>query len=205
MKTLPAWPLLFYQFQWDDVNIYLQDLNDVCHAEEIKKSTSNIATTIKHNLYESNFNFFKIDHPAIQALSAWCSKSVFEAASHANQAYWTNGENYGINIHESWCHITRDGGYHDMHRHPMSSWSGIFYLEPGNTDLVSRNGVNRFYKPWETQYTDPGTAWAKADSIDIAGVPGTLIVFPSWVPHSAMPYYGDTERVVIAFNSQVII
>lgn len=204
MKILPAWPLMFYQFQWDDINTHLQDLIDVCRTEEVNKSTSNVATTIKHNLYESNFDFFKINHSAIQALASWCNKSVFEAASHANQGIWAAGENYGINIHESWCHITRNGGYHDMHRHPMSSWSGILYLDPGNTDLLSRNGVNRFYKPWETQYTDPGTAWAKADSIDLAGAPGTLTIFPSWIPHSAMPYYGDKERVVVAFNSQVI-
>lgn len=48
MKILPAWPLMFYQFQWDDINTYLQDLIDICRTEEVNKSTSNVATTIKH-------------------------------------------------------------------------------------------------------------------------------------------------------------
>jgi len=30
--------------------------------------------------------------------------------------------------------------------------------------------------------------------------PGQLVLFPSWVPHEVMPFYGNDERITIAFN-----
>lgn len=196
------WPVMFYQTKWDAIDQHRDELIKVCKQ---RKTTSNVATTIKYNLYESDFDFLKIDNPSVKALADWCNSSVFQAASNANQGRWTEGERLGINIHESWCHVTDNGGYHDMHQHPMSSWSGIFYLEPGAVDKQTRNGVNRFYRPWDSQYTDSGTRYiSQSNSIDLAGDAGTLIIFPSWVPHSAMPYHGDVSRIVIAFNCQFV-
>jgi uncharacterized protein (TIGR02466 family) len=87
----------------------------------------------------------------------------------------------------------------------MSSWSGIYYVEPGDSAAESKNGINRFFNPVQTMYTDPGTDYvSKSTSIDIAPVPGQLVIFPSWILHSAMPYKGKKERVVVAFNSQII-
>ena len=32
---------------------------------------------------------------------------------------------------------------------------------------------------------------------------GKLILFPGYVRHSALPYHGKTDRVVVAFNARV--
>ena len=33
---------------------------------------------------------------------------------------------------------------------------------------------------------------------------GKLIVFPGNLGHSALPYYGDKDRIVISFNTEII-
>ena len=30
--------------------------------------------------------------------------------------------------------------------------------------------------------------------------PGQLVLFPSWVQHQVMPFYGEGERITVAFN-----
>lgn len=70
--------------------------------------------------------------------------------------------------------------------------------------IPDRNGVNRFFRPYSTSYTDAGQAWMTANStIDIVAEPGQLVVFPSWIKHSALPYRGERERYVLSFNSKV--
>ena len=70
--------------------------------------------------------------------------------------------------------------------------------------MPERNGINRFFRPYNTSYTDAGQAWMTANTtIDIAAEPGQLIVFPSWIQHSALPYHSEQERYILSFNSRV--
>jgi hypothetical protein len=38
---------------------------------------------------------------------------------------------------------------------------------------------------------------------DIAPESGKLVVFPSWLPHQAMPYVGQRDRLIVSFNGSV--
>ena len=33
--------------------------------------------------------------------------------------------------------------------------------------------------------------------------PGLMLLFPSWLRHSVLPYYGESSRITIAFNIRV--
>jgi uncharacterized protein (TIGR02466 family) len=205
MQTIPAWSIPMYQFEWEQHQQHRAALMAVCQRHQAESRTSGVATNIKQGLYESDFDLFLDADPAMQALLEWCRASVFEAARHANDRRWVSGARIGIDVHESWCHITRPGGYHDMHWHPNASWSGIYYVSAGQSDVESRSGVNRFYAPWAPAYTDIGTRWSsETSSIDIPPRDGGLIVFPSWIQHAATPYQGHEQRVVIAFNCRFI-
>ena len=84
---------------------------------------------------------------------------------------------------------------HNFHIHPNTPLAGIFYVKDGNSD-VGNNWINpvsgyidKFSSSWcNTTFTSKFT-------------PGTLILFPGWVLHSAPPHDGDELRIVIAFNS----
>lgn len=205
MQLIPTFSIPMYQFTWDQHREHQSALISRCEQHRAQQRTSGVAPSIKQGLYESDFDLFRDADTSIQALMEWCRSSVFEAARDANGGRWSAGARIGIDIHESWCHITQQGGYHDMHWHPNSSWSGIYYVSAGECDLESRSGVNRFYAPYAPAYSDLGTLWsAYTSSIDIPAQDGALILFPSWIQHSAMPYLGKAERVVIAFNCKFI-
>jgi len=204
MQPIALWPVMFYDFQWSDHDHWVQDLTKLCYELEAKKHVSGIATQAKRGLYESGFDFVQDDSPAVQAFATWVRQCFSQAITHANQAFWPTGLNLDVDIHESWCHITRDGGYHDLHAHPDSSWSAIYYLDIGDMKAGDKNGVNRFYNPNHCMYVDPGTAWMQnSTSTDFIAEPGMMVIFPSWVPHSALTYRGTQDRLVIALNCKV--
>jgi uncharacterized protein (TIGR02466 family) len=101
-------------------------------------------------------------------------------------------------------HVTRDGGYHEPHYHPNCSWCGIYYLEVGDCTRNPPNGVNRFFPPVRTLYEDFGSMAFNHNAVSVPPEEGTLVLFPSYVEHSATPYRGTRERIVISFNSRVI-
>ena len=204
MQPLPLWPTMFYDFDWPEHHRYVDDIKRVCYDLESKRDVSGVAPDAKRGLYESGFNLLNYDDPAVRALADWMKKSIFQAAADVNKKYWPSGMNVMVNIHESWCHITRDGGFHDVHVHPGSSWSAIYYVELGDTDSRTKNGANRFYSPNNSMWIDAGTAYLSANnSIDINAEAGMMIVFPSHVQHSALLYRGDRDRIVIAVNSKI--
>lgn len=189
---------------WEQHQQHQQALLDVCYAIREDNQQSQVAPRAK-NLYESDFDFFKRPDPAVQALLEHCRSQVFEAARHANQGRWQAGTKIGVDIHESWCHITNQGGYHDAHTHPNSAWSGIFYIQAGQSDLATHSGVNRFYNPCQVAYSDIGTRYqSQIGSIDLPAQDGCMVIFPSWILHAAMTYQGTQDRVIVAFNSKFI-
>lgn len=204
MEPIPLWPTMFYLFDWADHTKHESNIRRVCYELEQKKNYSGVAPDAKRGLYESGFDLLKHDDDSIRALAEWMKGCLFQAAANANQRYWPKGLNVVVNIHESWCHITRDGGYHDVHIHPGSSWSAIYYVDIGDMAPDSKNGVNRFYSPNNSMWVDASTAYLSSNnSIDFKAEPGMMVVFPSHVQHSAVTYKGTRDRIVIAINSQI--
>jgi len=205
MEVIQHWSTPFYYYSWESASEHKDELIRVAKELQEAKNVSNITPSIKVNLYESDFDFLQYDNDSVRKLAEWIRDRVWQSAADANKGYWQPGDRLGVKVHESWVHITKNSGYHDVHSHPMSSWSGIYYIEPGNSNVENKNGINRFYNPNRTMYTDPGTDFiSKSGSIDIPNVAGTLVIFPSWINHSAMPYKGKADRVLMAFNSQII-
>lgn len=206
MQPMPLWPTMFYNFDWADHKTHAQELKAVCQDLEQRNYVSNVAPNAKKGLYESGFKFVEYNSPAVLAWSDWVKDCMFKASHHANKPYWPAGLNVQIELHESWCHITRDGGYHDMHIHPNSTWSCIYYLDCGDMDGTTKNGLNRFYNPNTTMHTDAGTVYMSRDnSVDILAEPGLLVIFPSWIQHSALPYRGKKDRYILSANCRVTV
>lgn len=167
---------------------------------------SEVAPTAKRALYESTLDLLEQPDPAIQELRLFIEDMLTMVASSVNQEFWPEGAEAQANIIESWFHVTEHGGYHDTHSHPNCSWCGIYYIDAGECALEDRNGINRFYDPRHgaDQYLDAGTAYLNGTGTwDFSAVEGQIVIFPSYLKHAAMPYFGKQDRVIIAFNSQV--
>lgn len=175
-------------------------------AMNAESVASGIAITAKQSLYESTLDFLQQDRDSITILRAAIEEQVLIAAQDANQEVWPESMRTRVTVTESWCHITRNGGYHDTHSHPNCSWCGIYYLDIGESNFSTRNGVNRFYDPRinAEHYLDAGSSYLNAEGVwDIDPVDGHIIIFPSYLKHAALPYFGEKDRIVIAFNCQV--
>lgn len=84
-----------------------------------------------------------------------------------------------------WFQCSRAGAFHDAHTHGNCSWSGVYVVQLGGT------------------HVDLGNAYLQPPHVDVAPVPGQLVVFLSWLPHQALPYDGRAERIVVSFNASV--
>ncbi len=67
--------------------------------------------------------------------------------------------------------------------------------------------MTRFYGPPFSHlagaHTDLGNAYLQPPHVDVAPLPGQLVLFPSWLAHQALPYDGELERVIVSFNASV--
>jgi len=204
MQRYDLWAVPLFELQWAEHDRYKNELKAVCDRLDQAQHRSGVSQHIKSGLYESGFDFVAQPDDAVQAWKQWLAQRLYEVVVATNVRYWPPGCNIAVEIHESWCHITQSGGYHDRHVHPNSSWSAIYYLDPAESDVATVNGVNRFYNPTSIMYSDGGTQWySAANSADVEPLEGSLIVFPSWVSHSAMPYRGQSPRYVLSCNCQI--
>jgi len=184
----------------------LLDLIYQLKSEQSQAIESEIAPTAKHAMYESKLDFLQHPNSATQSLKEFIEDMITTVATAVNQEFWPPGAQAQAKIVESWFHITENGGYHDTHSHPNCSWCGIYYVDAGECDINTRNGVNRFYDPRNCadQYLDAGTAYLNGTGTwDFSALEGQIVIFPSYLKHAAMPYFGKQDRVIIAFNSQV--
>ncbi|HEY8747321.1 MAG TPA: TIGR02466 family protein [Tepidisphaeraceae bacterium] len=182
------------------------------HCYEIERQAkqpieSGVTPRRKANLYESRFNFFSHPLPEIQALRDFCAQALGQSVMKLIQQASKGAPvpNLAVDLFESWIHITHEGGYHEVHNHPNCSWCGIYYLEPADCTVDPPNGINRFFSPIDIMYDDPGTEAYPQKPISVTPEEGKLLLFPAYVKHLAVPYKGTRDRIIVSFNSRVMI
>jgi uncharacterized protein (TIGR02466 family) len=193
-------PIFLFDFYWAQYDLHKEALIEYCIS--LEKTPTEVAPKAKNNLFESKFNFLDSQHPSIKALADFCYDSLWQVAVDMNQHSWGTNFEKQLLIHESWCHVTETGGYHDIHRHPGASWCGIFYLDPAESNKQNRNGVNRFYNDVINLHADEGTTYMESFA-DVEPTAGKLVIFPAHLAHSALTYIGSKPRIVVAFNARV--
>ncbi len=104
----------------------------------------------------------------------------------------------------AWANVLRHGGYNEPHTHPHNHWSGVYFVDAGRPDpdwpksgkielLDPRERVEMFKLP-----DDPYGLTA-----EFPAEAGAMIVWPSWLLHWVNPFYGEGERISIAFNARI--
>jgi uncharacterized protein (TIGR02466 family) len=99
----------------------------------------------------------------------------------------------------AWANINRRGNYNNIHTHPSATWSGVYYVDHGESNAAAERTAIQLY--------DPNPARTNIFFPDLPGgnfrfrpEPGLMILFPSYVPHAVPPHQGDRPRISIAFN-----
>ena len=98
-----------------------------------------------------------------------------------------------------WANMNPKGAAHPIHSHPNNFLSGIYYLrthEGADTvnfhDPRSQTGIIR---PPVTELTAENT-----DQVVVKVSDGTLLMFPSWLPHSVDASASGEPRISLSFN-----
>lgn len=159
-------------------------------------------------LWESNFQLFDWPDRPVSELRDYCWQQLYRAIGELNG--YTREELLRLHIGaESWFHITRRGGYFALHNHPMASWSGVYCVAAGDDRSgIDDSGLLSFVSPMaaNTMYLDMaiarmGQPYAYGPR-NFKLKAGQLVLFPSWVLHEVRPYFGDGERITVAFNAR---
>jgi uncharacterized protein (TIGR02466 family) len=98
-----------------------------------------------------------------------------------------------------WANMNPKGAAHPIHSHPNNFLSGVYYLrthEGADTvnfhDPRPQTGIIR---PPVTELTAENS-----DQVVVKVSDGTLLLFPSWLPHSVDASASDEIRISISFN-----
>jgi uncharacterized protein (TIGR02466 family) len=173
-------------------------------AEGARYANPNPYTVRNRDLFESHFDLFDWPEACVQRLREFCLSTLLRAVGELNGYDVAKLKRLNIAT-DAWFHITRRNGFFAVHNHPMASWSGVYCVSPGRHDADQPDsGKLSFINPYSSMYSDAGNAHIKfpyqSGNYAFQLAPGQLILFPSWVLHQVMPFYGEDERITVAFN-----
>lgn len=157
----------------------------------------------------------RVSLPEFSQLVQFIAGSAQQFAKQVNAQAWPEGRlSLDLRFAGCWFQIQNGQAFHDIHTHGNCSWSGVYYVQIDPAEQRHRhptlgelNGVTRFYGPYSAlqggAYMDMGNAYLQKNSIDIQPEEGMLVLFPSWLPHKAMAYEGERDRIIVSFNLQI--
>lgn len=212
LTGVQLWPTMIFTRLWEQSHVE-NPLITQCigrlKASQQQRIDSGVAVSAKsaHGIFESDFDLLKHNDPSLQRLSQFIQATLAAAVCVANGGE-KRPDALNVDIVESWYHVTNQHGFHDAHVHHGCSWCGIYYVCIGAMDKSkgdgAPNGGSRFYCPFNLGggYRDYGNKYLGAFA-DPPVENGLLLLFPSFLLHSGLPYVGNEDRIVIAFNARV--
>jgi uncharacterized protein (TIGR02466 family) len=209
MKHYKLWPTHFLE----EINPNHKKLSKslIRYIYSFDKGTrqSEVGRTLKRNISEPPFDFLRAalhESDAFVQLLGWINMRMRKFVRSMNKDYLRSGLKWHIHHHETWYHITRNGGFHGPHMHSNTSWGWIYYFN--NLDVKKVGGSNKFYNPCSQHvtYTDTGIVFMEAIEwswFEVIPKAGKLIVYPGWLLHDAQPYFGKNDRIILSGNTQI--
>ena len=215
IRAQPLWQTFIFEIENPNHSKIKEDL--INFSYEYRKGAkkdieSNVAPSIKRGMFESSFDIFERfgEEEPVKSVVDFCQTSLRQTITMLNRQTWAENipqdANIVFDIYESWLHITKEGGYHEIHNHDNCSWCAVYYIDIGDTSKEN-GGLLRFYDPrWPTGlYTDYGNMYWTGNQLQTATpADGKLIIFPSYLYHAATPLNKSTkDRINFAMNVRV--
>jgi len=101
-----------------------------------------------------------------------------------------------------WTIRQTSGDYQEMHTHPAGNLSGNIY--------ISAPEIYDYSPPSDSQilfrlpHTRDISKFIMNDTWKYSPKPGTVILFPSHIPHTVYPWKGQGNRTVMAFDIKLV-
>jgi len=148
-----------------------------------------------------SLNSYILDLPELKEFNEYISDKIYE--------YSTNALNLSIKnykITQSWVSYKNPNQSHKTHQHPNSIISGVFYWadnalqNPKITFTKTQVSTTWILSPQKQQNSNHNNSNYEG-VIDITLTPGSIILFPSYLPHGVEENSTDEKRKSLAFNS----
>ena len=192
-RPLMAWGTPVYVADFDGAGRWNPELRDTILAAEQTDPDAALFGGI--NAIKSSQTILAWDHPAIEWVRARITDAVL-ALTAAELGDAAREVTTGIQA-EAWAVVYRSGGSLRPHIHHDSAWSGVYYVEAGDPGGSADAGY--------LQLLDPRPAAIARQASDgvhrIRPVPGRMVAFPGWLPHSVQATAtSGSLRICIAWN-----
>lgn len=188
------------------LNAELKALMLAREAEGARYANPNPSLKQQDGVFESDFDLFSWPEPCVQRLRHFSWLTLGRTIQEINGYTAEDMARLQIFSH-TWFHVTRKGGFTILHTHPMASWSGVYCVAAGEAvPDKPESGILRFHNPhhYSNYFMDPGNSHFRFPfhhgTWNVRFQPGMLVLFPSWLQHEVMPFFGNDERITVAFN-----
>lgn len=94
------------------------------------------------------------------------------------------------------------GDYQEMHTHPAGNFSGNIYI--ATPDLAEDSNASDAQLLFRLPQTRDVNKFVMTDTWKCSPNAGTVIVFPSYLPHTVYPWQGTGHRTVLAFDARLL-
>jgi uncharacterized protein (TIGR02466 family) len=151
--------------------------------------------------WQSPTDFFTWNSPAVAALERYASRAV-EVATGRVLARFDARIDFRLS---GWAAVNRKGHYNTTHVHPGATWSGVYYVDPGDPEPPGAPGplVELSHPIGASVMTFfPGVL---PSARIVRPEAGMIILFPSYLQHSVRLYDGERPRICVPFNAHMRI
>lgn len=126
--------------------------------------------------------FSEIKQAIINAVGGYCAMSKINTE--------------GIRFTCSWLNLYEKHGYQDLHSHPDSMISGVFYIKSSEESDFVFQAPWHFFQPSMPIHTEQNLE--NSHNIRYESKVGRCMIFPSHLMHRTLP--AKSERISLSFN-----
>jgi hypothetical protein len=101
-----------------------------------------------------------------------------------------------------WTIRQHEGDYQEMHSHPGGHLSGNIYISAPDLAVNSQPCDSQIL--FRLPFTKDISKFIMNDTWKYNPTPGTVILFPSHLPHTVYPWKGTGHRTVMAFDAVLV-
>lgn len=121
------------------------------------------------------------------------NQEIYEIIREEIEEFCNFSKLYCKKLTRSWFQISSQGQYHPIHNHGAIGYSAICFIDYDN----NHHTPTQFIAP----YVDPisGNVIRYSPKVE----EGSIIFFPSVMPHFTEPNFSNVERTILSFNLDV--
>jgi uncharacterized protein (TIGR02466 family) len=99
----------------------------------------------------------------------------------------------------AWANVNGPGHFNQVHTHPGSTWSGVYYVDMGVAGSAAPAAALQILDPCQGRANTflPNHV---LNNVTLRPEAGLMLMFPSYVGHMVFPHEGPGPRISIAFN-----